>query len=54
MERVPRTRTRYGFEGDGSNGVCLPTSPGREPESGVANATPEGFKCWAIILGCAV
>ena len=48
---VCHARTRGRFEGDGSNGVCLPTSSGREPGSGAANATPEEFKCWEIIQG---
>ena len=48
---VCHARTRGRFEGDGSNGVCLPTSSGREPGSGAANATPEEFKCWATIQG---
>ena len=48
---VCHARTRGRFEGDGSNGVCLPTSSGRGPGSGAANATPEEFKCWAIIQG---
>ena len=42
---VCHARMRGRFEGDGSNRVCLPTSSGREPGSGAANATPEELKC---------